>query len=94
MQWFWNENLNQNKEMGLNLEPHLLKQLYSKIKLLADTMSNRGNTPLILCSPMIRLYFKRLIEMAFPQIVVLSYSEIPPDVEIQSIGTIGLDNEN
>ena len=88
------ENLNQNKEMGLNLEPHLLKQLYNKIKLLADTMSNRGNTPLILCSPMIRLYFKRLIEMAFPQIVVLSYSEIPPDVEIQSIGTIGLDNEN
>ena len=91
---FLQENLKENKGVGLNLQPHLLKQLYAKLKAATDSMSNQGHTPLVLCSPMIRLQFKRLIEMAFPQVVVLSYGEIPPDVEIQSIETIGLNDEN
>ena len=88
------DNLNQNKGAGLNLSPDILKALFQQIKARTDKMTEDGFTPLILASPMIRSSFKRLIEMAFPQVAVLSYNEIPADVEIQTTGVIGLQNEN
>jgi len=88
------DNLNQNKGAGLNLSPDILKALFQQIKAGTDKMTEDGFTPLILASPMIRSSFKRLIEMAFPQVAVLSYNEIPADVEIQTTGVIGLQNEN
>jgi len=88
------DNLNQNKGAGLNLSPDILKDLFQQIKTGTEQMTEDGFIPLILTSPMIRSSFKRLIEMAFPQVAVLSYNEIPADVEIQTIGVIDLHNEN
>ena len=88
------DNLNQNKGAGLNLPPDILKALFQQIKDGSEKMTENGFTPLILASPMIRSSFKRLIEMAFPQVSVISYNEIPADVEIQTSGVIGLSDEN
>ncbi len=88
------ENLNQNKGAGLNLPPDILKVLFQQVKEATDRMTNNGYTPLILTSPMIRLNFKRLIEVAFPQVAVLSYNEIPAEVEIQTTGIVSLHNED
>jgi flagellar biosynthesis protein FlhA len=42
----------------------------------------------ILCSPRLRPHFKRFIERSFPDVAVLSYNEIVPQVKVQSIGMI------
>lgn len=47
--------------------------------------------PVILCSPRLRPHFKRFIERSFPDLAVLSYNEIVPQVKVQSIGMISSD---
>lgn len=47
--------------------------------------------PVILCSPRLRPHFKRFIERSFPDMAVLSYNEIVPQVKVQSIGMISID---
>ncbi|MFA6170689.1 MAG: flagellar biosynthesis protein FlhA [Candidatus Margulisiibacteriota bacterium] len=45
----------------------------------------------ILCSPRLRPHFKRFIERSFPDVAVLSYNEIVPQVKVQSIGMISIE---
>jgi len=44
--------------------------------------------PVILCSSLIRRHFKRLTEQFLPNIAVLSYNEIPSNIEVQQAGTV------
>ncbi|MFC1714111.1 flagellar biosynthesis protein FlhA [Candidatus Poribacteria bacterium] len=46
--------------------------------------------PIILCSSLIRRHFRRLTDQFMPNIVVLSYNEIPPNIEVQQVGTVVL----
>jgi flagellar biosynthesis protein FlhA len=46
---------------------------------------------MILCSPRLRPHFKRFIERSYPDVAVLSYNEIVPQVKVQSIGMISID---
>jgi flagellar biosynthesis protein FlhA len=45
-------------------------------------------SPVVLGSPRLRPHFKRFIERSFPDVAVLSYNEIVPQVKVQSIGMI------
>lgn len=47
--------------------------------------------PVVLCSPRLRPHFKRFTERSFPDLAVLSYNEIVPQVKVQSIGMISLE---
>lgn len=88
------DNLAQNKNIGLNLPPDTLKALYRTVEKESGVMAHRSLNPLILCSPAIRSFLRKLLELAFPQTAVLSYNEIPSEVDIQSIGIVRLENEN
>src|SRR5699024_5268042 len=48
-------------------------------------------TMIIICSPAIRMHLKQLIERFAPDVVVLSYNELRPDVEVESIGVVKVD---
>jgi flagellar biosynthesis protein FlhA len=50
-----------------------------------------GETPIVICSPTIRGQLKRLTESNYRDLVVLSYNEIVPGIEIRSLGMIGLE---
>jgi flagellar biosynthesis protein FlhA len=45
-------------------------------------------TPIVLTSPVVRLYYRKLIEQFVSEAVVLSFNEIDADVRVQSVGTI------
>ncbi|HLS06495.1 MAG TPA: flagellar biosynthesis protein FlhA [Bacillota bacterium] len=45
-------------------------------------------TPIIICSPAIRMHVKQLIERFAPDVVVLSYNELEPHVEVESVGVV------
>ena len=49
---------------------------------------SEGLPPVVLCSPQLRLPFRRFFETTFADLAVLSYSEIPAKVEIKNSATI------
>jgi len=57
-------------------------------------MQNSGYVPVCLCSPNIRLALRRLVEVKYPGLAVVSYNEIVPDVEVISTGMVRLQDDN
>jgi flagellar biosynthesis protein FlhA len=53
-----------------------------------------GQTPVILCNPRIRLWVRRMLEAALPQVAVLSYNEIVRGVRIDTRGMVALNDES
>jgi flagellar biosynthesis protein FlhA len=75
----------------LTLSPQDAGRILETIGVQAKNVKAKGETPVIICSPTIRSQFKRLTETNFPDLVVLSYNEIQPGVEIRSAGMVSLD---
>src|SRR5699024_5123953 len=44
----------------------------------------------LLCSPATRMYMKQLLERALPQVPVISYNEVEPNVQVQSDGVVNI----
>ena len=55
-------------------------------------MEEKGLKPVILCSPVARAWVKEFTRMKFPTLAVLSYVEIPPDMNVEPVGEITLKN--
>jgi flagellar biosynthesis protein FlhA len=72
------------------VDPDTTGQILNSIKNVLDTVYFYENQPVILVSPKIRPAFRKLIEMVFPQITVLSLNEIPNDVEIRTEGVVSI----
>lgn len=72
------------------IAPEIVDQLANTIRSQAEEVSMDGHLPLIFTSPQIRSYFKRLLETNYPDLVVLSFGELPPTQPIESIGKISL----
>jgi len=70
------------------LDPTTVARVYTSLTRQIAVAQNAGLQPIVLCSPSVRLALKRLTERAAPQLVVLSYSEIPPGLKVESIGQI------
>ncbi|MBI1176087.1 flagellar biosynthesis protein FlhA [bacterium] len=75
-------------EVALTMEPRLARHLIDKLSSLIQQMISTGIQPVVLCSPQIRLGFRRFFESTFADLTVLSYSEIPNRVEVQNAGMI------
>jgi flagellar biosynthesis protein FlhA len=77
-------------DMGsyLALEPEVAQSVIDKLSQQYQTLTERGVTPVALCPPIIRFYFKRLTERFIPQLAVLSYNEIDSDFEVEVAGMV------
>ena len=51
-------------------------------------LENLGKNPIIVTSPIVRMYFKRLTEDYYRDLIVISYNEIENNVELQSVGMV------
>jgi flagellar biosynthesis protein FlhA len=71
----------------LALEPQTAERLLSSLSEQIK-QSGSGTHPVLLCAPNIRPHVKRLTEQYLPQLPVLSYNEITPQLQIQSLGTV------
>lgn len=82
----------QQTEYGsyLNMEPNAAQRIISNLLKEMQKLSSVGEQPIILASPVVRLYFKRMTEQVAPGLVVLSYNELDPLVEIQSVGVVSI----
>ena len=72
------------------VDPETTGKILNSIKSNINTIYFHNNQPVILVSPKIRPAFRRLIEMVFPSVFVLSLNEIPNEVEIKTEGVVTL----
>ena len=82
----------QNTEQGsyIALDPSTTQKIFESLQSQVQKLTSMGLQPIILTSPIVRIYFKRLVEQTIPDLVVLSYNELEPTTDIQSIGMVSL----
>lgn len=72
----------------LAMDTNIQEQILHSVKERVEQLSIQQETPIILCSPPIRMYLRQLLERFLPEVVVLSYNELEAYVEVQSIGVV------
>ena len=72
----------------LSLDPEKSRAILKSVENEIKKMENMGKNPIVITSPIVRIYFKRLTEEYYRDLIVISYSEISSDVELQSVGMI------
>ncbi len=72
----------------LALDPDYTQRLMTALKEEINKLEELGRTPIIITSPIVRMYFKKLTAEQFSNLHVLSYNEIDSDVELQSVGMV------
>ncbi|HNR13054.1 MAG TPA: flagellar biosynthesis protein FlhA [Thermodesulfobacteriota bacterium] len=84
----------QQTEQGyfLVMEPAMTQRFLEALHQNLEKCTSRNYQPIVLCSPQIRLPFKRFIDRFVPNLVVLSFNEILTNVKIQTLGTVRIGN--
>lgn len=82
----------QKTETGayLSLEPNVTNTILTSLSRQVQKLVQLGQQPIVLASPVVRLYFKKLADQVVPGLVVLSYNELDPNLEIQSVGVVSI----
>ena len=72
----------------LALDPQLQEKILQNVYQKIEQLSIEYDNIVVLCSPTIRMYVKQLLERTMPQVAVLSYNELEPNVQVQSVGVV------
>ncbi len=76
----------------LGLNPVMLSELKNKMQIIVDKFDALGYRPVFITSATIRPYFYRLINSSFQSVTVLSYTELPSQIEIEFIDNLEISN--
>lgn len=74
----------------LALDPDSQQKIIHSVSKQVEQVSLQEEVPIILCSPTIRMYLKQLLDRFLPNVVVLSYNELEPNLEVQSVGVVNV----
>ena len=74
----------------LAMPPDMIQRIVTASNREIDKIKDVIPTVIVLTSPVVRIYYKKLTEQFIPNITVLSYSEIDSTAQIQAIGNISL----
>jgi len=72
----------------LALDPASSQAIYQRLTEQVNRLVQAGQQPIILTSPTIRMYLRQLLERSLQDIPVISYSELEPSIEVQSVGVV------
>lgn len=72
----------------LTLDPERTKAIIKSVETEIAKLENLGKNPIIITSPIVRMYFKRLTEDYVKDLIVVSYNEVENNVELQSVGMV------
>jgi flagellar biosynthesis protein FlhA len=82
----------QQTEYGsyLSLDPERSQSIIEAIAAQLEQHPFANQTPILLCSPAVRMYVRQLTERYFPNLPILSYNELEANVEVQSVGMVDI----
>lgn len=72
----------------LTLDPAKTKAIMDSVSVETKKLENLGKMPIVITSPIVRVYFKKLTEDYFRDLVVVSYNEVESNIELQSVGMV------
>ena len=72
----------------LTLDPEKTKAIMNSVETEIQKLESLGKSAIIITSPIVRMYFKKLTEDYFKDLIVVSYNEVESDVELQSVGMV------
>ena len=76
----------------ISLDPAITKKILKSTEVEIKKLENKGQTPIIITSPIVRMYFKKLTSDYFKDLIVISYNEIDSDIELKSVGVVTIDD--
>jgi len=81
------------KGTHIAMDPSFMQAIVNNTAQKVDDVMLKGDNPILICSPAVRLHVKRIIEAKLPTVPVLSYAEVDPKVAIRPLAVVGLNNE-
>lgn len=75
----------------LTLDPQTTQKIITKLSDCIAKVKDAITTPVILTSPVVRIYFSKLLQQFYPKAVVLSFNELDSNVQIQAIANVTLE---
>lgn len=72
----------------LALDPELKQSIINALQTEMTKLEDLGKNPIVITSPIVRMYFKKMTEEYFKDLIVVSYNEIESNVELQSVGMV------
>jgi flagellar biosynthesis protein FlhA len=72
----------------LTMDPEKTKAIMDSVGEQSKKLESVGKNPIVITSPIVRMYFKKLSEDYFKDLIVVSYNEVESDVELQSVGMV------
>ncbi|MBE2912324.1 flagellar biosynthesis protein FlhA [Anoxybacillus flavithermus] len=75
----------------LALDPVVSQAIVEAIAMQIEQFPFQDQTPILLCSPAVRMYVRQLTERYFHHVPVLSYNELEANVEVQSVGVVNVE---
>ena len=79
-----------NTEQGsyLSLDPERSKKIVEALGNELKKLEEMGKNPIVITSPIVRMYFRNLAKDYYKDIIVISYNEVESNVELQSVGMV------
>lgn len=74
----------------LTIDPEKTKAIMDALEQEIKKLEELGKNPIIITSPIVRMYFKKLTEDYFRDLIVVSYNEVESNIELQSVGMVSL----
>lgn len=74
----------------LTIDPEKTKAIMDALEQEISKLEELGKNPIIITSPIVRMYFKKLTEDYFKDLIVVSYNEVESNIELQSVGMVSL----
>ena len=74
----------------LSLDPGDSQEILESVASQVEQVSLMEESPVILCSPAVRMYVRQMTERYFPHVPILSYNELEANVEVQSLGVVNI----
>ncbi len=72
----------------LAVDPKVVEQIVKSAEIEVEKQLASDAQPVIMCSPVLRRHFKKLIEHALPSVFVVSHAEIVDDISLKAAGRI------
>jgi type III secretion protein V len=74
----------------LSLDPSISHDILDAFRRMLLTVTHKGQKPVVITDVELRRFVRKMIELEFPALPVLSYQELAPELRVQPVGRISM----
>jgi flagellar biosynthesis protein FlhA len=74
----------------LSIPPDVIQKILNATKIQVNKLTSKGRLPIVLTSPIVRIYYKKMTEDQFHDLIVISFNELDSNVKLQSVGMVSI----